>query len=154
MELKSINYTLQTRKNILSAVSNLSNEELNKIPNGFNNNIIWNMGHLLVTQQLLHYKNSNTPLIISEDLVAQFKKGSKAQPNYSDELITTIKTQFTSVYESINEDYNNHKLDNYKEYATSYNVILTSIEDAIIFNSVHEALHFGYIMALKRAIVK
>jgi hypothetical protein len=30
---------------------------------------------------------------------------------------------------------------------------LKSIQDAIIFNNMHESLHYGYVMAQKRAIL-
>ena len=33
---------------------------------------------------------------------------------------------------------------------TSYNVILKTVEDAIVFNNIHEGLHLGYMMALNR----
>ena len=50
------------------------------------------------------------------------------------------------------EDYNNSIFQNFSEYPTSYNFTLNSVEDAIQFNNVHEGLHFGYIMAIKKAI--
>lgn len=33
-------------------------DQLNKIPEGFNNNLIWNIGHEIVAQQALIYKSS------------------------------------------------------------------------------------------------
>ena len=34
-------------------------EQLNKIPAGFSNNLIWNIGHIIVAQQGLIYKSSD-----------------------------------------------------------------------------------------------
>ena len=42
---------------------------------------------------------------------------------------------------------------NYNSYTTSYNVTLNSIEEAIKFNNVHEGLHFGYAMAMKKLVI-
>ena len=50
------------------------------------------------------------------------------------------------------QDYDNGLFTEYSEYTTSYNITLSSAEDAIAFNNVHEGLHFGYIMGLKKAI--
>ena len=47
-----------TRKNLLKYLNTLSIEELNIIPEGFNNNIFWNIAHVAVTQQILVYKLS------------------------------------------------------------------------------------------------
>jgi hypothetical protein len=33
-------------------------EQLNKIPEGYNNNLIWNIAHVVVVQQMLVYKLS------------------------------------------------------------------------------------------------
>jgi hypothetical protein len=38
-------------------------EQLNKIPEGFSNNLIWNIGHVIVAQQSLVYRGSNQPMI-------------------------------------------------------------------------------------------
>ena len=56
----------------------LTIEELNKIPEGFNNNIIWNFGHVIVSQQIICYKLSNQPLKVSDEYVNKICKGHKA----------------------------------------------------------------------------
>jgi len=43
----------------LEYFDNYTLEQLNKIPEGFSNNLIWNIGHIIVTQQVLIYKLSN-----------------------------------------------------------------------------------------------
>ena len=55
---KKFDDLLETRKFLLKIISSLSNEQLNKIPVPFKNNIAWNIAHLVVTQQLLCYKLS------------------------------------------------------------------------------------------------
>ena len=55
-----MNFTLEvlanTRMFFNKYLKSMSLKELNTIPKGFNNNIIWNIGHIVVTQQLLAYK--------------------------------------------------------------------------------------------------
>ena len=46
----------KSREIVTRLVSGLSIEQLHSIPQGFKNNIAWNVAHLVVTQQLLHYK--------------------------------------------------------------------------------------------------
>jgi hypothetical protein len=52
----------------------------------------------------------------------------------------------------LREDYQHGVFKSYKEYPTSYGFELKSIDDAIIFNNVHESLHLGTIMALKKLV--
>ena len=53
---------LQTRKNFIELVEGLSIEELNTMPTGFSNNIIWNFAHTLAAQQIVCYKLSGLPI--------------------------------------------------------------------------------------------
>ena len=41
----------KTRSFLLDYIKELNIEQLNKIPAGFNNNIAWNLGHLVAAQQ-------------------------------------------------------------------------------------------------------
>ena len=143
---------LITRKNVLNAIKDLSIEELNKVPSGFNNNIIWNVGHNLVTQQLLVYKLSGQSPIIPNELIDKYRKGSSGSISVSENEINEIKGLLISTGKIMQQDYNSSLFTEYSEYTTSYNITLDSIEKAIAFNNVHEGLHFGYIMALKRAL--
>jgi len=143
---------LITRKNILNAIKELSVEELNKIPAGFNNNIIWNVAHNLVTQQLLTYKLGGQSPVIPNELIDKYRKGGSGAVSVSENARNEIKGLLISTVKIMQQDYANGLLGKYSEYTTSYNITLDSIEKAIAFNNVHEGLHFGYVMALKRAI--
>ena len=57
---------LQIRENLLYTLETTSLEELTLIPDGFNNNIFWNIAHCVATQQLLHYYLSGNPFRVSE----------------------------------------------------------------------------------------
>ena len=141
-----------TRNNILNAIKDLSVEQLNKIPEGYNNNIIWNVAHNCVTMQLLVYKLSGVEPKISAEFIDQFKKGTSPIKHYDENEINQIKELLINTINWLEEDYSKELFNTYNEYTTSYNITLSSTEDAILFNNVHEGLHFGYIMALKRAL--
>lgn len=141
-----------TRNNLLGAIEGLSVEQLNKIPAGFNNNIIWNVAHNVVVQQLLIYRLSSTDVRISDEMIEKYKKGSEPVSNVSEDEISEIKELISKTVDWLEEDYANNLFGEYKSYTTSYNITLNSTEEAIAFNNVHEGLHFGYAMALKRAI--
>ena len=51
------------------------------------------------------------------------------------------------------KDYDADFFDDYTPYTTSFGLDLKNIQDAIIFNNMHESLHYGYALALKRAII-
>jgi len=61
-----------TRKFYNKFLEKTSLDDLNKIPQGFNNNIIWNIGHIVVTQQLLAYKLSGLPMMVSDSMIAKY----------------------------------------------------------------------------------
>ena len=48
-------YIRRNRELFLDLVNSLSVDQLNKIPEGFNNNIAWNFGHIVITTQALCY---------------------------------------------------------------------------------------------------
>ena len=58
----------KTRAIVLHYISGLSLDQIHVIPEGFNNHIAWNIAHLVVTQQLLHYKLSGKDCLVSDDL--------------------------------------------------------------------------------------
>jgi hypothetical protein len=150
---KSFEILNVSRNNMLNAVQGLSSEQLNKIPKGFNNNIIWNLGHVLVTQQLLNYKLSGLSCNVDDSMIQTFSKGTQPPTQVKDEEIDFIKAELVRLPQVTNEDYNKGIFKTFKAYPTSYGIELNNIEEAITFVNVHEGLHLGYIMALKRAVL-
>ncbi|MBV6644668.1 MAG: DinB family protein [Cyclobacteriaceae bacterium] len=137
-----------TRQNILDFLDALSIEQVNKIPSGFSNNVVWNAGHIVATQQVLIYGLSGTPFFTSEDFVSRFRKGTKPEELISEVDLNEIKMLLSTTAEQIQKDYSDQIFGDFKPYTTSYNMHLTSVEEAIAFNNVHESLHFGYMKAL------
>ena len=149
---KRFDTLLKSRQLMLKVINNLSNEQLNKIPSGFKNNIAWNVAHLLVTQQLLCYKLSGLKCAISNEMVEKFQKGSAPNYTISEEEFEIIKRQFLQFPIMLNEDYKHGAFKNYSEYTTSVNVTLNSIDDAIDFNLYHEGIHLGVILQLLKFV--
>lgn len=137
---------------ILKVIDNYTLNQLNKIPTGFNNNIAWNIAHLVVTQQLLCYKFSDLPLYVSNELVERFRKGTAPQTDMTQEEFEQVKKQFLALPNNLEHDYKNNLFKTYQSYTTSVNVSLDSITDAIEFNNFHEGIHLGCILALKKMI--
>lgn len=151
--MKSIlEQTLQTRKIYYNFLTKTSKEDLLKIPTGYNNNIWWNIAHVVATQQALMYRLSGLSVKVSLEFMDKFKKGTTPSGDATDEEIDEIKTLLFSSAETAIVDYENEMFSNFKEYTTSANVTLKDINDAISFNHFHEGLHIGSILALKRAV--
>ena len=144
--------TRQTRANFLSLMNGMSEEQLNHIPAGFNNNIIWNFAHIIVTQQLLTYGLSKLPLSLDSESVDAFRKGSSPVRIYTAGEIKQFKELAGSTLDQFERDMKEGKFQTFRFYPTSFGIELKSLEDAIAFNNVHEALHLGYAMSLKRAL--
>ncbi len=149
---KLFDITLQNRKILYKILKNTPEEQLLKIPDGYRNNIWWNIAHVVVTQQLLVYKMSGLPLLIPNELVDKFKKGTLPDGNATDQEIESIKEFLFSTVERSAEDYENGLFKNYEEYTTSANVTLRNVLDGIAFNVFHEGLHLGTILSLQKSL--
>ena len=134
-------------------IENNTLETLNKVPEGFNNNIIWNIAHILVTTQILAYKLSGLPLSISDEMVAKYKKDSKPEGDVTKAEVNDIKDLLVSTAEQLEADYKAGVFKNFTEYTVSTTGnTLRSIDDVLQFNILHEGMHLGYILALSRAV--
>jgi hypothetical protein len=144
--------TLKNRKILRALMEKFSLEELNKVPSGFSNNLIWNIAHVIVTQQLLVYNLSGLPMLTDGAMVAKYRKGTKVEEDVSQEDVDEIKKLLFSTIEQMKSDYEKGVFKSYSPYTTSTNSTMTCIEDAIKFNNFHEGIHLGYILALKKSL--
>jgi hypothetical protein len=151
-----MNYALQilrqTRQNYLSIMENLTTEQLLTIPTGFKNNILWNIGHTIVVQNLLTYGLSDLHNPIEVELIEKYRKGSQPSSPVADSEIEAIKGLLTSSVAQLEADLAVGIFKTFKSYPTSYGVTLNNIQDAVTFNNAHEALHLGYVMAMRKLV--
>lgn len=144
--------TLKNRAILKSYLETLPLSELNTIPQGFNNNIIWNIAHTIATQQLLVYGLSGESTMMPGSMIDRFRKGTKPEGDLSQEDINHIKDLLFSTIEKTKEDYNNGVFQNFKTYTVKTKSTLTNVTEAITFNNFHEGIHLGYILALKKSL--
>ncbi|TNJ46994.1 DinB family protein [Tamlana fucoidanivorans] len=142
-----------TRAIFSKIIENTSLADLNKIPKGFNNNIIWNIGHVVVTEQLLVYKLSGLEPSLSDDMINKYRKDSRPEEQVVQADVDRIKGLLTSTLKKTEEDYKRGVFKDYNAYTVSTTGnTLTNIDEALQFVLVHEGIHYGYILALLRAI--
>ena len=141
-----------SRKMLSSYFENYTLEQLNKIPEGFSNNLIWNIAHCVVTQQLLVYKFSGLSMSISDEMVDKYRKGAKPENDVTQAEADEIKSLLFKTLDQLEADYNNGVFVNYHEYPTSTGFILKSAKGAIEFNNFHEGLHIGIMMSIRKFV--
>ena len=143
----------KTSRNVLfKFLQNYSLKQLNTIPEGFSNNLIWNIGHIIVVQQMLVYKLANLPMMVSDEMVEKFKKGTKPEHNVTQEEVDELKVFLFSTLEKTRQDYSENLFQTYNEFTSMSGFTIKSVTDAIAFNNYHEALHTGIMMQIRKFI--
>ena len=140
------------RTNIQQIMDGFTLERCNKIPDGFNNNLIWNYGHVIVTQQLLVYGLSGMDIEIDKHLVDKFRKGTKPEIPVEQMEYEYLKRLFFELPNKTIHDIEKTPINQFNSYETSFGITLHSLADAISFNNIHEAMHLGIMMAIKKLI--
>jgi len=144
--------TKLNRNILLGLTKNLSLSQYNFIPKGFKNNIAWNLGHILVTQQLLVHKLSNIDCVVDVDTIKKFGKGSVPQTDYTLEEIEALKAQFLTSVDITSDLYDKDTFKTFNVYPTSLGYTINTVEEAIAFSNYHEGIHLGIIIALKKLV--
>jgi hypothetical protein len=142
----------KVRQMLLDMVNNLTTEQLNHVPAGFNNNIIWNMGHLIAAQQSICYRRSGNGLKVSDTFFETFKPGSKPDRFFDSNEIDEIKGLLLSTINEFEKDYILKSFENYEIWTTRFGAEITSIDVAAEFIFFHEGLHVGCVSALKKLL--
>lgn len=143
----------ETSRNVLlNFLNELTLKQLNTIPQGFKNNIIWNIGHIIVVQQLLVYNLSGLPMMVSDELIAKYRKGSSPNGDVTQNEVDELKGLLFSTLEKTKEDFQKEIFKTFNEFTTMTGFKVTSAKSAMEFNNFHEGLHIGIIMQLRKFV--
>ncbi|MEO6547968.1 MAG: DinB family protein [Ferruginibacter sp.] len=152
---KRINKIKKVRQFLIEQVANLTHSQLNNIPQGYNNNIIWNLVHLISIQQALCYFKAAQKAIVPDRYITPFSINTKPVSIVGEEEIIGIKSLFISTIDALQKDYEKEIFYNYAASPNIfkvYGIEVTSIDDALEFLLYHEGYHTGYILCLKKTL--
>lgn len=142
----------KTRFFLLDMIGDLNTDQLNLIPAGFNNNIIWNLGHLVAAQQRICYDRAGLPVAVEEHFFNLYKPGTKPEQYVGLAETEHVKQLLFSSLDKLEEDIQAGVFQNYPAWTTRYKVEITGIDDILAFLPYHEGLHGGYITAMKKLV--
>jgi hypothetical protein len=142
----------KTRQYLLEQIKELDALSLNEIPAGFNNNIAWNLGHLIAAQQGICYVRTGVRMTVEDRYFLEYKPGTRPERFLDEREIKEIKQLLISSLDQFPGDYRGGLFANYPAWTTRYGVEITSIDDAIQFVLFHEGLHSGVIQSMKRLV--
>jgi len=141
-----------SRKLYLKFLESYTLDQLNTIPQGLSNNMIWQAGHIIVSQQKLMYTLSNLPINISQEMVVKYQNGTRPEGNATQEEVDEIKALLLSTVEQFKQDWQAGKFTTFNEYQSQTGFHLATFQDAVTFNTFHEGIHFGMLMYLKKLV--
>jgi len=151
---KSLELILASRKAIIELVETLSIEEMNQIPTGMGNNIIWNMAHLIAVQQERCYIQSRLEGLVPYSFITAYCYGTRPEVQVDAEFCSFVKEEMTRHVQMTSQDYADGKFRDFLPFSSRVYPGLTieNIEDTFQFVLLHEGLHQGYIRQIMKMI--
>jgi hypothetical protein len=143
----------KNRSRLLEQLAGLNTAQFNETPDGFSNNIAWNLGHLVVVQQGVCYKKAGLPTRISDDFWRKFAPGSKPGGVIGADEIDYVKELLFITLDQLEVDYNKQIFNNYTAWTTRLGDKLNCIDDGLKFLEFHEDLHTRAIIVIKTLVV-
>ncbi len=151
-----IDQTLGTRQLIVKLLKSIPTEQADTVPPTWKNNARWHAGHLLITPALLTHGLLREPLGIPEEYRAWFAKDTSpatwpdtaTMPSFSD-LVDVIVPLSGRLFDAVKDRAQQPYLE---PYSTSIGIVLHSPAEAMNFSMMHDGIHLGMLMALRRAL--
>ena len=136
----------------LTSIKGVTEPQFLTIPDSFNNHILWNIGHTLFDQCYELYHSSGVSLPVPEAYADRFRSGSSprewaAQPDCSEVL-----EHFQALNDTIVSDYEQGAFSGFQPYELDDDTPVDTIEESILFDLMHQAMHAGSVLALRKLV--
>jgi hypothetical protein len=130
----------------------LTDEQLLEIPDGLENNILWNLGHLYHSHCGMTYGRAGVDNPCPESYGDLFKGGSKPADWGEAPSIEEVVGNFNGIMDKLIADYTSGVFANFEANELAPGMSMDNIEDALGFVLIHESVHHGNIITLRRLI--
>jgi hypothetical protein len=152
---KNIEKILGFRRFLLEQIKDLNGGQLNEIPSSHNNNIIWNLGHLICVVQNLCYVRAGLPITVEDKYFSPYMPETKPQVLIDEQEIENIKEVFIGSINQLQSDLPKILLNTYTPSSMIpkiYGFEVTNLDEAIEYLLYHEGLHTGVILSLTHLV--
>lgn len=134
-----------SRTRLFNLIETTSYDILFRIPEGFNNNIIWQIGHCITSQQRHMYMRSGLPMYISKDFMESFKIGSSPATWKITPDVNVVKHLLIDTVNRLESDLESSLFVNYEPFELPIGFQVKNHFQALQAAIYHEAEHSGMI---------
>ncbi|MBM7568860.1 DinB family protein [Paenibacillus sacheonensis] len=140
------------RQLTIRAVEGRPESALNAVPNGFNNNVSWNLGHIYYVQERFAFHFAGEPMLLPDNFERMFASGTKpadwnGEAPSSETLIKLLADQQVRIQRSLQDRL-------YEEvkapYTTKNGLTLRTVHEFLSYTLYHEGMHYNAIGLLLR----
>ena len=139
----------QMRAYTFAQLDGLSNEQLLEIPKGLNNNILWNVGHILFDQCHKLYDPCGLAMPVPEAYESWFASGTSPRNWVETPDPGEVVEKFGSVNEIVIADYEKGVFTGFRPYRLEDETPVDTIEESIVLDLAHGGMHYGVIVTMK-----
>jgi hypothetical protein len=143
-----------SRNRLLQLTETIDYEILFKIPEGFNNNIIWQIGHCITSQQRHMYMRSGLPMYISKEFMESFKIGSSPASWSTTPDLNEVKHLLIYTVNQLESDLESGLFINYEPFELPIGFQVKNHVQALQAANYHEAEHSGRIFTYLKLLLK
>jgi hypothetical protein len=137
---------------MMATLKDLSPTQWTEIPEGFSNNILWNAAHVATTQARFLYEFSGLPYPLPEGFAEKSIRGTSpkewTEALTPQEVLDVLERQVPQAV----EDDRAGKFAQFTPRELRPGLTVDSFDDGILFNILHEGIHVGIIMQLKKLV--
>ncbi|MEK3732386.1 DinB family protein [Paenibacillus sp. FSL M8-0334] len=137
------------RKVLLDVVEDVSEAEAEIVPDGFNNNIRWNLGHVLLDQYLWIRVLTKEDMPVPMSFNQWFGYGTNPS-NFTDE--TPSFSELISLLQEQPRFIEQQYRDRLEEDFPPTDMGMHTLEQVLVRTIFHEGLHMGALLAIKNQI--
>ncbi|MFC4213026.1 DinB family protein [Pedobacter lithocola] len=134
-----------SRTRLFNLIEATTSDIIFKIPEGFNNNIMWQIGHCITSQQRHMYMRSGLPMYISKDFMELFKIGSAPATWQINPDVIEVKQLLSETINRLESDLQSGLFINYEPFELPIGIQVKNHIHALQAAIYHEAEHSGII---------
>ncbi len=150
-----------TRRLMVDLLKEHSLEQINRIPPGFSNNLIWNAAHVAVGLHSVVFRRNNASdqeMAVmayyppSDAQIAGYSKGTRPTEDVDQAFVDMVCQQLleTTWFDTLRPEF--LLPDRYSSWTTMWGVELHDAGQGLTYINMHEGMHFGVCLGLRKAL--